>query len=911
MFGFVKSLNEKQSAFIIVLLITVVYFFPVFQGKIDVPVDVRDVLMYPWRYHAVDKKIKSFVLWKKDVGKNIFKLDIQPKSKSLNPSNSNFSLTFDFKSGSGFRAVLIDEVTQESFIPPYTVLPANENKWQKAFFNLNELIKKTKSMERLHKYNLILEASDSDSLVVKNLILTAEDFSDVPKIHNSYINDLIQMFVPFREYYSNSLKKGKIPYWNNYIFGGTEFLAEPQVGYFHPFYLLCYLIFDHFTAHSFIIFACFVLCGFGAFLLSRFWGLGFAASVLTAMVYMFQPFNITWLSYEHMLMNSATLPYLLLCYEKNLSSKKLLNKYLLFSAFLLGLIFLSGHLQYIYYTFIFFFLFVCFKSFTYKMTFLNKQIISTSFIFLIGIMMGSIVLISFFPLLQNSHRVINPESFIELTSFPVKAFLGLICPFYGGPLIGSHTEVTKLDPVYVGGFFNNYIYFGILPFFFSLLGFTLSFKRANSYLPLLIFFVTIVVSSFLISTGSPVFFLIREVLPGFKQMQHFRFLELYSYSVPFLAGIGFQVFLNHFLKINKYLISLILILTVIDLMFYSSFFMTWADKKDYKPLHSSGALEFLKNEQKKQLEPFRVLPFAIGKVGETELKVNVAQPNTLLPYEIEDASGYSSFIPSDIYNLFVYVQSKNPELLYKKEMINLFTNPNIPFPIYNFKSKILDLLNIKYFMIPKVLTLDSKKVYEGDSAIYENEGYLPRAYIVQKYRVIKSSKDTIIELDSERFNPREEVILMTAPSVILRRKPKDLIMLGDSSVALLLQNDISFLKYEPNQISLKATVNTPCFLVLGNNLNNNWDVKINGNKKEHLQANLVQRAVYLPNAGKYLIEFKYNPRLFLIGILVSLFAVVILIFLALYLGYANKNERKLKNQNYSENGKVEKIKVNV
>ncbi len=887
--------KEHKIALIIFILLSLVYLFPVFLGKVDTPIDIRNVLMYPWKYYTVDSNVKKLTFWEGnlDVGKslNINKNEIKELDFNLSSVKNldrnitedlNCYLSFDFKTNEplDISVLLINTKTNQNYIPQSVIIPptSKDIHWYKAIYPINDLIKQKNSIDlNVLKIKFHNKSKNSLTLYLKDLKLICEDFSSVPKVHNPAINDYIQLFTPLREFYSESIMSFKLPLWNNYILTGAEFLAEPQVGFFHPLYFISYLLFDHFTAHLLIVFLCLVFCGFGAYLLSRYWELGFYASLLAGIVYMFNPFNSTWISQESILLLSVTLPFLILAYERSISSQKFLNKHLITSAILLGLIFISGHLQVIYYSFLFFTLFTFFKSINAFFT--DKKLVllhlsTFTFISIFSLMFSSVVLIPFCSVLENSQRVpYNIES-IKANSIPLEALFGVIFPYYKGTTQWSHFTNSYV----YWWIFNNYIYFGIIPFVMAIFSLKTVFRNK-----LTAFFFLTIIFSWLMCTGSQVFFFSREFIPGFKQLQHHRFLEIYSYSVPFLAAIGFQAFEDYitFLKNKSRIILFIFLITVsaVDIMCHSSYFISWSNRNDYKLFQKNGGIDYLLTKNKQLKQPFRVMPIGAVYIGGTRLSLQVPEPNTLFPYRIEEISGYSSFPSKDIYNLFIYLESKNPALLYSKNLISFFPNKNVPFPLSNYKSKIIDLLNVKYFLLPKGIKIDSNeatKVYEGDCAIYENKDYLPRAFLVSDYKVIKDPKEIIVELDSPNFDPRKEVILR---SEIRDQRSEGKIFISHlspltSHLSPLTSNPQ--IKYDLNKITINAITNRPGFLILGNNLNNNWKVKVNGKESEHLQANLVQRAVYLPKAGSYLIEFYYYPKLFLIGLFITCFALIVL-----------------------------------
>ena len=592
---------------------------------------------------------------------------------------------------------------------------------------------------------------------------------------------------------------------------------------------------------------------------------------------MFHPFNVTHFSYEHVLMCSAILPFLLLSYEKNLKEVKLINKYLLVSVLLFSLLFLSGEFKTVIFPALFFFLFMGFRFFqnifSYRKDFVRHSF-SIIFISFLGLMVCQVALFPQFVLFQEAFKVEHPEYLLSSTSFPIKTFATLLYPYYFGFPEWSYSPLSSGDSKLIPGFLRNYIYFGLLPFIFSLFSLRIFLKDKFT-----LFFYSVILFSIIICTGSPLYYLFKYFFPGFKYLEHYQFIALYSFSVPFLSGIGFQIFSNllkNLSKITRFVVCFtVIVISVIDLMFYSSYFVTWSERKAYKLLPKESSLTFLKNALKKSKEPFRVMPItSYTKDDKTIKKLDIAKPNTLFPFGIEELSGNSILIPKNLYYLLDYIHTKTPPAYYKDKHLDVFENSYAPYPIFSYDDKILDLLNVKYFLVPKNLEISSKylrKVYDGDSVVYENSNSLPRAFVVPDFIVANSIDQSIRFLEDKRFNPLNSAILDSVFRIPLLDNKYDTLS--------LLKYDLKFVKYKHDQIKLKVKVNRPSFLILSNNLNENWKVKINGQTTEHFIANLVQRAVFLPKEGSYLVEFYYYPTLFIKGFIVTSFGLFLLLFI--------------------------------
>jgi hypothetical protein len=148
-------------------------------------------------------------------------------------------------------------------------------------------------------------------------------------------------------------------------------------------------------------------------------------------------------------------------------------------------------------------------------------------------------------------------------------------------------------------------------------------------------------------------------------------------------------------------------------------------------------------------------------------------------------------------------------------------------------------------------------LFEQPIRIFRVPDPLPRAYVVGDARVAdgEAALDAIAD---PTFDPRHTVLLAKGP-VLSRREPVN----GESRI----------LELEPDHVRVEATLSAPGYLVLVDAYDPGWRVFMDGREVELLRANLAFRAVQVP-AGSHQVEFRYRPRMVIIGMAVSVVSLV-------------------------------------
>lgn len=498
---------------------------------------------------------------------------------------------------------------------------------------------------------------------------------------------------------------------------------------------------------------------------------------------------------------------------------------------------------------------------------------------------------------------------------------------------------------------------------FILVAFAIFKKPKNKFI---LFLVATAILSISIATGSFVFYLLWKYVPpwdGFRYLT--RAYVLWSFSGALLAGFGTKYFiesLKYKFKLDKrkltIIFAIISILIIANLALFTPNPVKLGPKCNlFKLLEKADALKHLKNIQKKNNEIFRVHDWETTGIDWPTDPFTVA-------LGLEHIFGYLDAWDQEYMNTYLSLAYRNP-------------------------SRFWGILNVKYLTSRSKLNISNFKLvkefprFESDGKcpppnestwndpnadaamkafgqyLYENEKYLPRAYIVNNAILIVGKHENVMNVMyilmlNPNFNPKNTIIIHGKESIngydMTELKRYSVIFLTEGSIdgnsnfklknyvdsggmlvpdivngqTQISQEDIDKIlqlfkgdlypipdkdiitkSFEKKIISINKPVRG--FLVLSERYSmfKGWKAKMGDEKLEILRADGVISAVYLNNEAGDLI-FKYKPQSYFIGLLITLITMIGLIFY-LAITIINLKLRKKSNEPHTPVAKNQKI----
>ncbi|MBL4561507.1 MAG: YfhO family protein [Labilibaculum sp.] len=357
----------------------------------------------------------------------------------------------------------------------------------------------------------------------------------------------------------------------------------------------------------------------------------------------------------------------------------------------------------------------------------------------------------------------------------------------------------------------------------------------------------------------------------------FRADALRSIVFVALALIALYVFFKKYIKAELFIVALI-VLIVIDLYPVNKRFTSndnFVEKKDLKLAYMPNMADYqiLQTELKNKPELQDIAKQALSEYTRKYRKAS--------DYEKVAAQLWAVTYNSN-YRVFEKAGSpfQNARTSYFHKSIGGYHGAKLrriqelyDYHIEKGNAKVLNMLNTRYLIT---------KGEKGLQANY-NPDALGAAWLVNSYKTVANSNEEIMALLA--FDPAKELLVDKR----FEDQLQGLSIVSDSTAGIQMQ------KYSPNAISYDYKANSEQLAVFSEMYYQpGWNAYIDGKEAKHFRANYVLRGMRLP-AGNHQIEFKFEPKAYVIGEKISL-ASMILFFLLLVGGlvYSIKNIRKEK-----------------
>lgn len=153
------------------------------------------------------------------------------------------------------------------------------------------------------------------------------------------------------------------------------------------------------------------------------------------------------------------------------------------------------------------------------------------------------------------------------------------------------------------------------------------------------------------------------------------------------------------------------------------------------------------------------------------------------------------------------------------------------------------------------------------SWLYQVEGTVPRAYVVNDVVVEKEPLRGLERLSDLDFDPLKRAVVY-----------EDLPLHATSP----LQAKVDIERYGNTMVNLRAQTNSESILILADSYYPGWKAFLNGRETKIFRANHFYRAVFLPE-GTHRIEFLYEPWSFKVGMIISLSTLSFMIMISIFL----------------------------
>ncbi len=727
------------------------------------------------------------------------------------------------------------------------------------------------------------------------------------------------------------LQTGNFPYWNPYINGGMPHLTGLSSTMFFPSNLLMFLF--NVPVQQVFLYNCvlaIIFLGFFMYIFIDYLGCSKITACLSGVFFCLSGSFISYINPGHdvMMLAMVCLPASFYFLTKGSRENNLL--FYLLAGCILGVQTFSLMYQITCYSA------VCLTAYFLFLFFSGKKNALHIFYFVLTLVFvllsSSILLLPSIGYLKNSFRSgVNYEFFSSWSLHPLETIVYIYPKFFG-----------FLESTYWGRsqFWLHNDYLGILPLIFVFAGLYFANKNKTMW-----FFFSMAACILILSFGgfTPLHKLLFKIpiINGFRNSS--RWLGFFSFSLVIVASFGVEYILNYCrvkitpernIKMKKYFLSL-LITGGAALLVYVIF----ASNRDSMTSSIKNLQQFSGRFQPASRDYVSQIIYLMIREDMLLLWIHIFAGLVLVYMTVKGWFGKGLFLFACILfvildNGLLFLQEHIYEVggnRYKLQCIktepigqedprrieiskalqtdnslfrvmpsgelnskNWFMSDHIQScggyhnaPLVNFMGmneagmfsdiKYLSLFNAKYIISMDMINHPYLRlVYNGGVKIFQNLLNLPRAFL---------SSQTVKVADSEIAKKFKEPGLIPSETLLLNEEvtqPLDMVKYkGD---------EVKITDFKANQVKLEAESRGNSMLFLSEVYYPEWKAYVDGKETKIYKAFGLFRAIYLPK-GKHNIEFKWDPKIFYIGALISLvtFVFVLGYFIYLFLKKTHKD----------------------
>ncbi|MDI6751436.1 MAG: YfhO family protein [bacterium] len=703
--------------------------------------------------------------------------------------------------------------------------------------------------------------------------------------------DIHLLVYPGKLFATSCIRDGFLPFWNPYILCGSPFMAIPYHQVLYPLSILVYSLPFAFGIDLFF-FLHILLAGLFFYLLMRDQGLSSGSSLFASLSYTFSGIFLSTGAIMATTLTATWTPILLLLYLRSLKMQSI--KYALLSGLVVAVQFLSGTPDYVCLDLGLLFL-LTMNWIVYKKSLFPIK----SFVLLVlaGIGLCLFQILPFLEFVFLSDRMGGLSfSEVSLWSLGLYEILNIFIPL--GTAIPSDGYILP----YIGQKMTTSFYMGILPI---ILAISAPFWIKRRFV---LFWTAAAIFSLCLSAGKylPIYPFFYKYLPGFSMLRDpVKAMHLFSLSASILAGFGFNrlfskditkrliLFLFFYLFLHL-LFSHTNILfkignglhlpyrVIIEEVFFWKYFVAGNCLKVSAILLGYSLLFYLiyKAKIQRSLGLSAIIILTIFDLYTFNGRLSYLINEDFYKEEPKIAKNLKNgrfFSPATAKKMVKHIGGKSTleDFILSKEV--LYGNMGMAFGLYNvggYEGIYLKDFNSLTENIPTRVLLKIMGVQDillfGDEEIvsYKNQDSVPRPLFVKGKRVIQDRKSILEYMKSSGFDPEKEVILEEEPKEFQNAKCK-------------MQNaKCKIIKYEPNRIVIDVDAPNDGFLFLSDTYYPGWRAYVDGQKTKIYRADYYFRAVQIKE-GRHIVEFKYLPKTFIIGLIGSLLSGIMVLVLFL------------------------------